>query len=561
MRAPSSADDLVLKAKNLLRRRRLEPLAFRLYEEAIAQEPARIDTRLACAKSCWGIGASEKARSICESVLSQWPDAAEARLLRAVFHFPFLYRNGEEVRVSRAAYSTQLGDLAADAAHDPDVAKRLACWADRIYPYYLPYQGNNDVELQRTFGGMMCRAVATAHPEWTRSVSLQPPIPGEKLRIGIVSQHFYSHSNWRAIIAGWMRGLDPSRFAVHAYYSGIRQDEATETARGLAARFTGGEKATEHWSFEDWCRVISADRLHVLLYPAIGTHSLVTKLAMVRLAPIQCVAAGHCTTTGFPSMDYFLSAELTEPPDAAAHYSETLVRLPGLGIRYMRPSVTAAVRTRESFGLRPSACVFLSPNSIVKYLPEHDAIYARIAASVTDCQIVFVRHARLDAINRQFEERMRSSFEAVGVDWDRHVLFLPRLSRRDYNDLQTHSDVYLDSIGWNGGATTSIAAGYGLPIVTLTGPVFRGRMGTAMLRLMGIEETIAKTPEEYIQIAVRLGHDEELRHSLRSRIAQGRDPLYDDDAVPAALASFLEKAVAEKAKAENKQTLAGHGGS
>ncbi len=68
------------------------------------------------------------------------------------------------------------------------------------------------------------------------------------------------------------------------------------------------------------------------------------RLAAQRLAPVQCVTWGQPETTGMPTMDYFLSSALMEPPDGDAHYTERLVRLPQLGLCYLpegRPAVDA----------------------------------------------------------------------------------------------------------------------------------------------------------------------------------------------------------------------------
>ena len=34
--------------------------------------------------------------------------------------------------------------------------------------------------------------------------------------------------------------------------------------------------------------------------------------------------AGHPETSGYPTLDYFLSSELMEPPDGQQHYTERL---------------------------------------------------------------------------------------------------------------------------------------------------------------------------------------------------------------------------------------------
>ncbi len=83
-----------------------------------------------------------------------------------------------------------------------------------------------------------------------------------------------------------------------------------------------------------WRQIILADRPHVLLYPEIGMNHEASELAALRLAPVQCSYIGHPQTSGFPTIDYFLSGELIEPPDGQDHYSEKLVKLPNVGFHY-----------------------------------------------------------------------------------------------------------------------------------------------------------------------------------------------------------------------------------
>ncbi len=56
----------------------------------------------------------------------------------------------------------------------------------------------------------------------------------------------------------------------------------------------------------------------------------VAELAALRLAGTQCSYIGHPQTSGFPTIDYFLSGDLIEPPDGQDHYSEKLVKLPNI---------------------------------------------------------------------------------------------------------------------------------------------------------------------------------------------------------------------------------------
>ena len=75
------------------------------------------------------------------------------------------------------------------------------------------------------------------------------------------------------------------------------------------------------------------------------------RLAALRLAPVQCTTWGHPDSSGLPTMDYYLSSEVMEPPDADAHYTERLVRLPGLGIHYNAPHDDCATADRGRVGI------------------------------------------------------------------------------------------------------------------------------------------------------------------------------------------------------------------
>ena len=85
-------------------------------------------------------------------------------------------------------------------------------------------------------------------------------------------------------------------------------------------------------------RVAIADQdLDVLIFADVGMDSLTATLAWSRTAPMQCVGWGHPDRTGSPNIDYFLSSELLEPPNADRQYTEQLVRLPLLGTYFERP--------------------------------------------------------------------------------------------------------------------------------------------------------------------------------------------------------------------------------
>jgi predicted O-linked N-acetylglucosamine transferase (SPINDLY family) len=271
------------------------------------------------------------------------------------------------------------------------------------------------------------------------------------------------------------------------------------------------------------------------------------QLAALRLAPIQCKGWGYPVTTGLPTIDYYLSSDLMEPDNAQQHYSEKLVRLPNLALCYRKPSLPQYPKPRSNFGIDDDAFVFLSAHSLFTYLPQYDGIFPRIARKVSNAKFVFISH-QSRSVTADFKKRLGAAFSKYHLQSNSYCLFLPRLNLEDFLSLNLASNVLLDTPDWSGGKTSLEGIRCGLPVVTLPGKYMRGRHAYAMLRMMGIKDTIAENIEQYIDIAVRLGIDDRFYLRNREQIRDNSDRLFDDYSVPAALETFFKKI---KSRAEN----------
>src|SRR5262249_35421822 len=264
-------------------------------------------------------------------------------------------------------------------------------------------------------------------------------------------------------------------------------------------------------------------------------------VAAQRLAPVQCNSWGHPDTSGFPTLDYYLSSDLMEPPDAEQHYSERLVRLPNLSIYYEPVEPEPVVVERAELGLGPAATVYWCSQSLFKYLPQFDPIFPRIARAVGDCQFTFIEFPGAAHVTELFRTRLERAFAAFGLRAADHCVFLPRLDPARFVAAMGCCDIFLDSISWSGCNSTLESLAHDLPIVTMPGRLMRGRHSAAILRKMGIVDTIAGTVDEYVSIAVRLAKDLPLRAALKARIAASKAVVYRDRACIAALEEFFDR--------------------
>ncbi len=481
-------------------------------------------------------GLMQQAQDFFDLALGTDPTHVTAAWYKMTSLLPQVARSQDEIDRQRAAYGAALGDMERLCAENPDVAATLAR-APLPLPFYLPYQGQLDRDLQQRLGRLWCRVMAS-HP--AAPTYLKPrPRRHRKTRIGIVSGFFRLHSNWKIPIKGWLDGLDRQRFALFGYYTDGRIDDHTGAAAKQFDRFVQGPL-----DLSEWIARIVADRLDLLLFPEIGMDPTTGRLAGLRLAPVQCASWGHPQTSGMPTIDYFLSSDLMEGDNAQAHYSEELVRLPNLSLCY-HPDHLAEIESveRGDLGLADDAVLYWCCQNLSKYLPRHDDVFPRIAQQVPEAKFLFLDDPAKREGNGVFRARLHDAFARHGLDWRRHCLFLPRLSQPRFLGVTRLADVFLDAIGWSGCNSVLDALAFGLPVVTLPGAFMRGRHAAAILRQLGFTDGIAMDEPDYVDRAVRLGQSPALRRDWRDHIAQRRERLFGDAAPVRALADFFEHAV------------------
>jgi protein O-GlcNAc transferase len=475
-------------------------------------------------------GWQETARQVLAIRLRAAPDDIGAGLTRAMAQFSRVHADQAEVARCRADYAAQLVRVAALTAHaTPETLALAAPVIGLAQPFLLSYQGENDCDLQRCYGGIIDRLAAAQG--FAPAPMPPPPRAGEKIRVGFASAHLHMHSVSKTH-GGWITELDRSRFAVFGYQFSPSCDAVSERLAGCCDRFARGMADVATWRAR-----ILADAPHVLVYLDIGMEQTAVRLAALRLAPVQCTSWGHPDTSGLPTLDYYLSSAAMEPPDGDAHYTEQLVRLPGLGICYTPPLDAGLVMPRAALGLRDDAIAYLCCQSLSKYLPRDDAVWPRIAARVPAAQFVFL--SALDSAgDAVFRARLQRAFASAGLDWQRHCVLTPPVPHTEFPALLRAADVFLDSISWSGCNSTLEAVACDLPVVTTPTALMRGRHSTAILGCMGLAHRVAADVDAYVESAVRLADAGE-RARYVAEVRAGKPLVFGDLAPVRALEDFL----------------------
>jgi predicted O-linked N-acetylglucosamine transferase (SPINDLY family) len=512
---------------NLLRKQLRYAEAEASYRQALALRADRAVIHYNLGTLLSSIDRQEEAESAYRQAIAIDPEFGSARWALAMAHPPLIPGTCEEAARSRAAFAGELDALVewftANPSHD---ARALVA-----HPFRLAYQEDDNRELLARYGQLSAGLMG----RWLEG---QPERPARRartgaIRLGVVSAHVYQQSVWSAIVKGWLQCFDRSRFELDVFYLGDQRDDETAFAESQAAHFEPGPR-----TLNEWVQAIAQRQPDVLIYPEIGMDATTASLASLRLAPVQAAAWGHPETTGLPTLDYYLSAELLEPPDAQAHYTERLVALPNLGCFLAAPSVAPIAPDYAALGIDAGSPVLICAGTPFKYSPCHDWVLPAIAKALERCQFVFFTN-RVKPLSEKLRRRLAGVFEREGLDFDRYVRFVPWQSPPAFYGLMQRADLMLDTIGFSGFNTALQAVECGLPIVTREGRFMRGRLASGILKRLGLPELVAASENEYVALAVKLARESGYRAEVRARIEAARPVLYEDRAPIRALEAFL----------------------
>lgn len=336
--------------------------------------------------------------------------------------------------------------------------------------------------------------------------------PQQRLRIGYVSGDFHHHAV-STFIEPVLAKHDRTQFEVYCYHSHYKVDAMTHHLMRLA----------DHWrdchvlSDDEMAARIQADGIDILV--DLSGHTAYNRLLVFarKPAPLQLTWIGYPGTTGLSAMDYRITDAWMDPPGKTEHlHSEQLIRLSSSAP--YRPE-EGSPEVNELPALNSESFVFGSLNAAVKINQEVANLWGRILAAVPGSKLMLgsAGHPLLQA-------RLLERFAQAGVSPEQLIL-QPRLPMGEYLALHQQIDLCLDPFPYNGGTTSMHALWMGISVLTLEGQTVASRVGTAILKRVGLDDFVVADQETYLQRAVELAHDTPrlagLRKELRARLLAG----------------------------------------
>lgn len=332
---------------------------------------------------------------------------------------------------------------------------------------------------------------------------------------------------------GLIDHLDPERFelSIACAESGLKRLQA-EIANPHVTYLPVPD------NFEKWADTIRQGRFDLLYFWEVGSDPFNYFLPFLKLAPVQCLGWGTNYTSGVPQVDYYISSNLVEVPQADEHYTEKLVRLETLPTYQYRPKPPEALKGRQSFGFSDAQHIYFCPHNIRKFHPEFDPLVQEILRR-DPAGVVVIPKPQYEPL----EIALLSRLDRTIADVTERIVFVPWMPYPEYLNFTAVADVLLDPLHYGGGVTSYDGLAVGTPIVTLPSQYQRGRYTLGCYRKIEVLDCVASSAEEYVELAVRLGSDCDYRHSVKERILAACHLLFEDLDAVRQHEAFFEQAI------------------
>lgn len=464
--------------------------AIEVLKKALRIQPDSVPTLLALAKIQSETYALGECRATLDRIRGLEPDNHDARLLEA----GFLGRMGDahaHLTALQSAYESN-GDPVSRTASSISMT--------------LLYQDGLSPEEVAASHRRLCAPIEAAV---ARNVDFTNTRSTDRwLRIGYVTGDLHRQHPVNIFMLPVLLRHDRVRFDVRVYYTGAMHDDYTRQAK---ANVDGWIEAS---ALDDGAlqRAILADEIDILIDLAGHTSTHRLGVFAMRAAPVQATFLGYPHSTGLSTMDWLIGDAVASPAEHAHLFSEGIAQLPDSVFCWSPVDDYPLPPARK-----PDApFVFASFNNAMKVSPATVALWSRVLHAVPDSVLLLKAPSLRETAVQQ---RYAQMFGARGITRERLVMRGPSgLAEMmlEYGDV----DIALDPLPYNGGTTTLQALWMGVPVVTLCGGNFVGRMGASFMHALGKPEWVAANNAQYVEIAIQLARD---RAAVRSGRAQLRE--------------------------------------
>jgi protein O-GlcNAc transferase len=380
---------------------------------------------------------------------------------------------------------------------------------------YFDVEAADVLELYRTYA-------AAAPRVYGAPVTLAPRRRSGRIRIGYLSGDLRDHVMGKMI---WeeVRRHDRGRFELYFYSLSAVSDAWTARYQGLSDHFVTLADAAEREAAER----IAADEIDLLVDLATNTRGAKPGILALRPAHVQITHVASAGVIGLRTIDFKLTDAFADLPESQGGQLETLLPIEGCVYPY-RHIIPASVHRyqRDRLGIAADAVVIAAFVNPMKLSRRCLLLWRDVLDRIPRALLA------ISPLSSGAGDAQQRLFAAAGIGRERTIVLPAGRDEAESHARYAVVDLQLDPMPYGGVNGTLEALDMGVPVVTLCGRRHGERSSYSILANLGVLDTVAHHPGDYVAIAVRLADDRAFSAQVKAAIRAGlaRSPLTDMDA-------------------------------
>lgn len=346
-------------------------------------------------------------------------------------------------------------------------------------------------------------------------------IPLGKINVGFLSSDLRSHAVG-FLSLGLFEKLPKEEINWFAYSNSF--EDATSSRERVRNAFDRFINVAPLSDFE-LAKKIASDEIHILIDLNGMTRDTRAQVFQFRAAPIQITWLGMPGSLGGgDDCDYVIGDHWTIHDGNRDGFSESAIILPRSyqPNDHVPPDLQLA-GSRKDHDLPDECFVFCSFNQHYKFSPDTFVKWVDILQK-TEGSVLWLLKPNSESI----ETRLLEIFEGSGVSPSR-IVFAKHVPQNEHIARISHADLILDTLPYNAHTTCSDALRAGVPVITLPGETFAGRVGASILETGNLSDWIVDTPQAYVDKA--LSYANQSRAEIEAVKQQVRDTYWSSPMV------------------------------
>lgn len=368
---------------------------------------------------------------------------------------------------------------------------------------------------------LLSAAQTFSENKFTEDFSLGPIVKrsASKIRIGYYSADFHNHAT-AYLMAEFFELQNKNKFELIAFSFGPNtQDESRQRILKAFDQFIDVTELSD----QQVARLSREMGVDIAVDLKGYTKDSRPGIFSYRAAPIQVNYLGYPGTMGSPYMDYIIADPVLIPKSSQIFYSEKIAYLPNsYQVNDRSRKVSDRVFTRSECNLPDQGFVFCCFNNNYKITPSTLGSWSRILKHVEGSVLWLLEDSEIAKANLIKES------EALGIKQER-LVFAKRLDLPEHLARHQLADLFIDTLPCNAHTTASDSLWAGLPVLTLLGEAFPGRVAASLLTAIDLPELITRSQDEYESVAIDLALNPTKIKAIKERLKENRltKPLFN----------------------------------